>query len=395
MLVVTVALRRKVLACPECDFTTRARYDTGPKDSMSKWRHLDMGKWRLEIRAHLRRLDCPTHGVRTEKVPFARSGSKHTRDFEDLVGYLATHMDKTSICRLMRVDWDTVGRMITRVMDDGLDASRLDHLYEIGVDEVSWRKHHNYLTLVSDHRRRKIVWGSQGRDTATLDGFFAELGTDRSEQLTAVSMDMSAGYAKSVSKEGHASKAVICYDPFHVVQLATKALDRVRREQWQEMRSLDAVAAKRFKGARWCLLKNPDDLNDDQAATLRRLRRHGGAIWRAYSLKEALRAIFNGDLTEEEVASLLDRFCSKASRSGLKAFVTLAKTIRKHRQGILAAIRLGVNNARHEGLNRRVRLITNRAYGFHSSKAALALIMLTVGPIDHVLPHERTSVPSG
>jgi transposase len=115
------------------------------------------------------------------------------------------------------------------------------------------------------------------------------------------------------------------------------------------MRQVDASAAKRFKGARWCLLKNPENLNDDQAATLRRLRRHGGAVWRAYALKEALRAIFAGDLSEEDVALLLDRFCSKASRSGLKPFVTLAKTIRKHRDGILAAVRLGVNNARHEG----------------------------------------------
>jgi transposase len=177
--------------------------------------------------------------------------------------------------------------------------------------------------------------------------------------------------------------------------LGTKALDVVRRQEWQQMRRADEKAAKRFKGARWCLLKNPTDLDEDQAATLRRLKRHGGALWRAYSLKEALRAIFAGDLSEDDVAHLLDRFCSKASRSGLKPFVTLAQTIRKHRAGILAVVRLDVNNARHEGLNRRVRLLINRAYGFHSAKAALALIMLTVGPIDHVLPHERTTVPDG
>ena len=97
-----------------------------------------------------------------------------------------------------------------------------------------------------------------------------------------------------------------------------------------------------------------------------------------------------GNLSEADVALLLDRFCSKASRSGLKPFVTLAQTLRKRRAGILAAVRLGINNARHEGLNRRVRLIINRAYGFHSANAALALIMITLGPIGHVLPHERT-----
>ena len=108
-----------------------------------------------------------------------------------------------------------------------------------------------------------------------------------------------------------------------------------------------------------------------------------------------MRGIFAGDLNEAEVGELLDRFCSRAQRSGLKPFVTLAATIRKRREGILAAIRLGINNGSHEGLNRRVRLIVNRAYGFHSAKAAIALVMLTLGPITHVLPHERTSVPTG
>ena len=212
--------------------------------------------------------------------------------------------------------------------DSSLDPDRLEGLFEIGVDEVSWRKRHNYITLVSNHQKNRAVWAAEGRDTTTLDGFFDELGEERSQKITAVSMDMSAGYAKSVTKPAHATKAVICYDPFHVVALATKALDTVRRQVWNDMRALDQAAAKRFKGARWCLLKNPENLNDDQATTLRKLRRRGGDLWRAYSLKEALRAVFAGDLDEAEVAYLLDRFCSRASRSGLKAYVTLAQTIR-------------------------------------------------------------------
>jgi len=385
---VTVRLRGKRLHCPECDFATKARYDRRPV--ASSWRHLDLASWRLLVRSELRRIRCPTHGVRTEGVPFARPGSHFTRDFEDLVGWLATTMDKTALCRLVRIDWDTVGRIIERVMATELDPNRLDNLFVAGVDEVSWRKGHAYLTLVSNHATGKFVWGKEGKDAATLDEFFDELGEERSAALTAMSMDMGPAYEKSATAPKHAVKAVICYDPFHVVQLVTTALEKVRRQVWQEMRLLpDQEAARRFKGARWCLLKNPGDLNDDQASTLRKLKRRGGDLWRAYALKEALRAIFAGDLSEEEVSVMLDRFCSKASRSGLKPFVTAAKTIRKRKAGILAAIRLGVNNARHEGLNRRVRLIVNRAYGFHTANAALGLIMITLGPIEHVLPHER------
>ncbi len=191
--------------------------------------------------------------------------------------------------------------------------------------------------------------------------------------------------------EGHAPQAVICYDPFHVVQLGTTALDTVRREAWQEMRRLDETAAHRFRGARWCLLKNPENLNDEQAVTLRKLRRKGGALRWAYGLKEALRGTFAGDLDVAEVSLRLDRFRSPASRSGLEPFVTPAKTIRTRRMGILAAIRLGINNAQHEGLNRRARLIINRAHGFHSARAALGLVLLSLGPITHVPPHERSA----
>jgi transposase len=118
---VTVALCRSRLVCPECGWSTPSRYDERPVDSL--WRHLDMGRWRLEVRARLRRLWCPTHGARTEGVPFARPGSDFTADFESLVAWLATRTDKTAITRLVRVTWRTVGRIIGRVVADELDSS--------------------------------------------------------------------------------------------------------------------------------------------------------------------------------------------------------------------------------------------------------------------------------
>ena len=102
------------------------------------------------------------HGARTEGVPFARPGAEFTRDFECLVAWLATRTDKTTIKRMLRIDWDTVGRIIKRVCDDELDPGRLDDLYDIGIDEVSWKRQHKYLTLVVDHHRRQVVWGCEG-----------------------------------------------------------------------------------------------------------------------------------------------------------------------------------------------------------------------------------------
>jgi transposase len=387
---VSVGLRRRRLVCPRCSYSTRHRYDTRRVDST--WRHLDMAGRVCRIRLRRRRLRCPSHGVLVEGVPFARHRSEHTRDFEDLVAWLATRTDKTSVCGFTRTAWRTVGAICERVCVDALDPDRLSRLVDIGVDEISWRKHHRYLTLVSDHDTGKIIWGKPGKDTATLAAFFDELPDGAAERIEAVSMDMGPAYAKAVRT--HAPEAVICFDPFHVVQLATDALEALRRQVWQAARKLpNKRIAKKFKGARWALLKNPDTLTEDQAATLAEIKRSGGILWRAYRLKEALRAIFAGDLDPITVTELLDRWCSRAQRSRIPEFVKAARTIRKHREGIDAAIERGLSNGRHEGLNNKVRLIINRAYGFHSADAALALIMLTCGPVTLELPYHTGRHP--
>jgi transposase len=425
--VLEVALRRRRLHCPHCEFSTAARRDTRPVHSV--WRHLDLGVWRLEIHCRRRRLRCPRHGVLAEGVPFARHRSGFTRDFEQLVAWLAARTDKTAICRLLRIDWDTVGRIVARVTVDELDPGRLGALFDIGVDEVSWKRQHNYLTLVADHRAGKIVWGTAGAGERAADRFFAELDpdspraaaapadasdtaneslsdrerwaerdpvpliADRASQLTAISLDMGPGYAAAA--RWHAPQAVVCIDPYHVVQNANKALDEVRRAYWNELRqSGDPQAAKRFKDARWSLLKAPANLTDKQAVTLRRIKAAGGEVWRAYTLKEAVRGIFAPGLAVADVEILIDRLLSRLARSRLEPFVRLGKTIRKHRDGILAAVRLGINQGRTEALNNKVRLIVRRAYGFHTADAALALVMLTCGPITLRLPHQRHAAGS-
>jgi len=436
--VVTVALCRRRLQCPKCSYLTWHRESRQHHDS--SWRHLDLGRWRLEVRARLRRLRCPEHGVRVEGVPFARDGARFTRDFENLVAWLATKTDKTATCRLTRIDWHTIGRIIERVGAELIDTDRLSDLYEISIDEVAWRKGHRYLTLVGDHRRRCVVWGCEGKGQAAADAFFEELDPPaaprpehskqprlppepaimvpfgpcptvdaghgihgawlepgleiepaifaRASKLRAVSMDMTGGYAKSVRE--HGPQAVICIDNYHVAQLATKALDEVRREHWNELRRAgETDAAKQFKQDRWALLRNPDDLTGQQATTLAAIRSGGGKTARAWAMKEMVRAIFAPGLTVDAVAELIDRLLARLSRCRLKPFIRLGRTIRKHREGILAARRLRLSNARAEALNNKVKLIVRRAYGFHTARAALALVHLTCGSVTLTLPHEQ------
>ena len=176
------------------------------------------------------------------------------------------------------------------------------------------------------------------------------------------------------------------------VKLGTEALEEVRKDLWRQMRKLPSPEyARKFAGARWALLKNPGDLTDRQGETLLKIKRTGGKLWRAYEMKESLRAVFAGDLSNNEVSELLERWCSRAARSRIETFVRLSKTIRTHKAGIMASIELGVSNGRVEGLNTKIRSIIARCYGLHSAEATLALVMLSCGPIDLKLPHERAS----
>jgi transposase len=386
---VDVRLRRRLLVCPHCGWQTAARHNWQPEPST--WRALDFGTWRVVVRCQLRRLSCgPCATVVVEAVPFARHRARFTRDFDDLVAWLVKHTDKTAVARLCRVNWRTTGVIVERVVADQLDDSRLDGLYEAGVDEVSYRKQHHYLTLVTNHRSGKVVWAEEGKNAATLTRFLDELGPKRCKDLRAVSMDMGPAYLKAMRTHEHTKHVTICYDPFHVVMNANKALDVVRRAYWNELRERAGPAdARRFKHARWALLKRPEDLNDSQHDQLATIRRAGGAVWRAHQGKEALRAVFDTDLEPREAAWLLDRWLAWAQRCRLPSFVKLQRTIRKHRAGILAALELGINNGRSEGLNRRVRAITTRAFGFHSAKPVAAMVMLCCGPVELQLPHEQ------
>jgi hypothetical protein len=132
---------------------------------------------------------------------------------------------------------------------------------------------------------------------------------------------------------------------------------------------------------------------DTQVQTLREMKRSGGILWRAYQLKEALREVFAGDLDAATVTELLDRWCARAQRSRIPEFIKAGRTIRKHRAGIDAAIDRGLSNGRHEGLNTKVRLLIRRAYGFHSARAALALILLACGPVTLKLPYHTAGHP--
>jgi len=210
---------------------------------------------------------------------------------------------------------------------------------EATVDEISHRKGQRYLTVVVDHDTGRLGWAAAGRRTVLE--FFDALGEERCEQLELISADMAAWISGPIAER--APQAVRCVDPFHVVMLATSALDEVRREVWNEARRQGNLElARDLKGARFAVWKNPENLTDRQAAKLSTIQQTNARLYRAYLLKEQLRQIYR--LPAAVAERLLDRWLAWARRCRLPSFVKLARTIRRHRDGILAAIKHGLSN---------------------------------------------------
>jgi len=379
--IVTVVLRAKKPVCSGCG----ARGLKIKEHREKRWRALDLGGLRCVIECRLRRLYCPGCGDMYEGVPWARAGSRYTRDFEDLTAWLAQQMSQTQVERLLRIAWRTVGTILARVVADKLDRHRLDGLRFIGVDEVSYGAEHKFLTCVADHHAGSIVWATEGRNADSLQAFFAGLTGEQKASIKAVSIDMSAGYEKAIRAEDGVPHAQVVFDPFHVVQLAGKAADQVRRDEYNRHGRSSTGEGKWIKGTRYSLLKDTAKQTARQLLKLAEVVLTNKRMYRAFLLYGELRYLYK--VPKEQAPERLEAWLAWASRSRLKPFVKLARTIRKHKAGVLAAIELNLSNGRLEALNSKVRLISHRAYGFHSADALIAMIYLCCTGIQIPLPH--------
>jgi transposase len=372
------------------------RYDRG--EGRRRWRALDLGTTKVFIEADAPRVACRTHGPTVWAVPWARHDAGHTRDFDDHAAWLAVHVSKSAVVELLRVAWRTVGSIVKRVgADIDLQVDRLAGLRRIGIDEVSYKRGHRYLTIVVDHDSGRLVWAAPGKDAATLERFFTELGANRAAQLTYVTSDSAEWITGVVAR--CAPSAIRCADAFHVVAWATDALDVERRRSWNEAsgrRHIDPVTgrprfatgrARSIKRARYALWKKPENLTTRQHRQLEWIEKTNPRLWRAYLLKEGLR--YAVTTKGEEGKEALDAWIAWARRSRLPAFIDLVRKVVANRAAIEAAMDSGLSNALIESTNTKIRLLTRIAFGFHGPDPLIALAMLALGGYCPDLPGRK------
>lgn len=306
--------------CPHC-WAVCPGYDRG-RGSVRRWRALDSGLLRTYVEAQVPRVWCLEHGVVTAAVPWARHGARHTYAFEQTAAWCATEMSGTAAAKLLRCGWRTIGDMVDRVLADLEAASGsdgLDGLTRIGIDEISYRRGHRYLTVVVDHDSRRLVWAKPGRDRATVESFFDQLGPERTQALTHITSDSAAWIARPVA--ARAPDALHAADPFHVVRWAGNAMEDIRRKVWNAVRvhrgrNRPALgASKTMRYVLWALRKDLSTWTAEQAAAMAWVAATSPELQRAWRLKEALRAVFAA--TGEHAIVLLDAWLAWASRSRL------------------------------------------------------------------------------
>jgi transposase len=339
-------------------------------------------------------------------VPWARHDAWFTYDFEQWVTWMSVHCTKSVIAEVCRIDWKTVGPVVTRVQKDleKKRPSRLDGLISIGIDETSYRKGHKYLTVVVNHTTSEVVWAHKGHGKTVLTKFFKLLSAEQRSTIRTVTGD-GAKWITECCEEfcPHAERLL---DNFHIVSWATDALDKVRTRIWNDVRKKEAKHAKKrgrgrpkrgdekppskaekVKGARFAVLKNPEDLTKNQQAKLEMVAGEHRELYRAYLLKERLRLLLK--MTPDEAARELEGWLSWASRCRIPEYVELSKKIRRHKERIIKTVEAGLSNARVEAINNKIKVTTRMAYGFRNIDNLISMIYLRCSNLPITLPGRK------
>jgi transposase len=354
------------LRCGECG--RLARGIAPGRRPARRWRDLALREHVVVLVYAPCRVRCPHCGLRVERVPWADKWQRVTHALARAVAALARELTWSAVADHFRLNWKTIAAVVEGVVLWGLQHRRWQPLHVIGNDEVSRRKGHQYLTIVYDLSRGRVVWIGRDRTTDTMDRFFTWLGPRRARTIHTVCCDMWGVYIDAV--ETHLPQAALVFDRFHVSQHLSRAVDEVRRQAWRQLLGAEKVE---FKHTRFLWLKNPENLAPVERTRLSALLRLNSPIVKAYLLKEDLRRFWTYRYTAWAGAHLL-QWLWRASHSRLVPFQKLARMLRAHLDGILVWTKLRVSNGALEGMNNKVKVISHRAYGYRTTWTYMANI---------------------
>lgn len=359
-------LGQRRLRCGECGLEAARVAPTRRPER--RWRDLAMREHIVELVYAPSRVWCPRCGLRVERVPWAEKWQRVTHALARAVATLTRVLDWSSVAAHFHLNWKTVAAIVEGAVLWGLHHRPWQPLHVLGIDEVSRRKGQQYLTLVYDLERGRVLWVGQDRTAATMARFFAWLGRRRARAIQVMCCDMWGVYIDAVRL--HLPQATLVFDRFHITQHLNRAVDEVRRQTWRQMAGREKVE---FKRTRFLWLSNPENLRREERTRLSGLLRLNSPIVKGYLLKEDLRRFWDYRSTAWAEAHLR-QWLWRAAHSRLEPFKKLARMLRTHLDGVLAWTRIRVTNGALEGMNNKVKVISHRAFGYRTTWTYIANI---------------------
>jgi len=372
-------------ACPACAAEGQPVHDTRTR----RWRHLNFFQYEAYIHAPVPRVRCGNCGKTTQvNVPWARAQSGFTLLMEALVVTLCRAMPVNTVAALLKVSDDRLWGILHHYVDTARALEDHSEVTRVGIDETASRRGQNYISLFHDLTGKRLLFACEGRSQTAVKEFSDDLvehGGD-SAAIEHVCIDMSAAYIAGVAK--HLPQAEVTFDAFHVIKLASEALEEVRREEVKTEPSL--------RGTRWAWLKSPENWTLRQTTDFHWLSRTRLKTATAWRLKESLRDLYASATDSVHAASLFTAWYSWARRSRLEPFKRLALTLDKHLKGILTTFDSRISNGRAEGINSLIQAAKARARGYRTPRSLIAISYLVAGNLTHLpaSPFDTTSCAS-
>lgn len=359
--------------CPTCH-TTRGVYDHVER----RWRHLDTCQFQTHLHARVPRIDCPAHGVTTIAVPWAEQRSHFTLLFERLAIAWLREATPTAVARRLGLTWEEANGIVERAVRRGLRRRPSAAAARLGIDEHSYLRHFEFVTMVTDLDRGIVLHVADQRTAETLVPYFAALTPAERHGIEAIAMDMWDPYRKTVRTYVPDADGKIVFDKFHVMRHVVEAMDQVRRS---EQRVLMQHGDRRLTGTKFLWLKNPAAFTTALWAQFDRLRRSTLKAARAWALKEAFSRIW--DYRSIPAArAFFYRWKRWAQRSRLTPMIKVAGIIERHLENILTYLTHRITNAVTEGLNAKIQWIKYSSRGFRNRDRFKLAILFHCGGLD-------------
>ena len=365
--------------CPECSAEC-GLHDHQPE---RRWRHLDTCQYRTILHATPPRGDCPEHGPRVVRLPWAEASSRFTALFEALAISWLKEASQQGVAELLALSWDEIHGILERAVQRGLARRGAEPVAHLGVDEKSFRKRHRYVTIVNDLDRPRVLFVAEGRRKASLDGFWETLSEEQLASVEAVAMDMWDPYVASTREHLPESDKKIVYDKYHIAAHLSKAVDQVRRAENKRLR---AAGDERLSGTKYAWLRHPANFSEEAWREFRALRESDPKTARAWALKETAMRLF--DYRRESAArAFFEQWLGWARRIRLTPMVAVARMLTARLENILTYLKHRITNAVSEGLNSRIQWVKATARGFRNQQNFINAIYFHCGGLDMAPGH--------